>query len=288
MKWVAAPVALTAALVLAGCTPEQQRGFLPEGSTHATNHTEAVTSLWVNGWIVLLVVGAITWGLVIWASIAYRRRKGQTGLPVQFQYNLPIETFFTIVPVILIVGFFAFTAQLTTQIEQRYDEPENVVEVIGKRWSWDFNYVNEDVYFSGVQVQTDHEGEATEETMPQLVLPVNRTTEIQLNSRDVVHSFWVVEFLYKKDMIPGQTNYMSFTPTEEGTFMGKCAELCGEYHSMMLFEVVVVSEAEYDEYIQTLRDAGNTGQMPLDDANPMKETNAGYPRWSESAQAENE
>ncbi|PRI11987.1 cytochrome c oxidase subunit II [Leucobacter massiliensis] len=284
MKWVAAPVVLSAALVLAGCTPEQQRGFLPDGSEGATNHTDGITGLWVTSWIVLLAVGVVTWGLIIWATIAYRRRKGQTGLPVQLRYNMPIETFFTVVPVILVLGFFGFTAQEMSKIEQRYDAPENVVEVFGKRWSWDFNYVDEDVYFQGVQVQTDDEGEATEETMPVLYLPVDKTTEIRLETRDVIHSFWVVEFLYKKDMIPGQTNYMSFTPTKTGEFMGKCAELCGEYHSMMLFKVKVVEQAEYDAYIDSLRAAGNTGQVSAE-ANP----NQGHLAVdNENAQASNE
>ncbi|WP_336650893.1 MULTISPECIES: aa3-type cytochrome oxidase subunit II [unclassified Leucobacter] len=270
MKWVAAPVVLSAALLLAGCTPEQQRGFLPEGSEGATNHTDGVTGLWVTSWIVLLAVGVITWGLIIWATIAYRRRKGQTGLPVQLRYNMPIETFFTVVPVILVLGFFAFTAQEQNKIEARIDNPDNTVEVIGKRWAWDFNYVDDDVYFQGVQVQTDAEGNAKEDTMPVLYLPVDKTTEIRLETRDVIHSFWVVEFLYKKDMIPGQTNYMSFTPTKTGTFMGKCAELCGEYHSMMLFEVRVVEQDEYDAYIESLRDAGNTGQVTAE-FNPNQE-----------------
>jgi cytochrome c oxidase subunit 2 len=267
MKWVAAPVVLSAALLLAGCTPEQQRGFLPEGSEGATNHTDGITGLWVTSWIVLLAVGVITWGLIIWATIAYRRRKGQTGLPVQMRYNMPIETFFTVVPVILVLGFFAFTAQEQSKIEQRYEAPENVVEVIGKRWAWD---VNDDVYFQGVQVQTDDEGEATDDTMPVLYLPVDKTTEVRLETRDVIHSFWVVEYLYKKDMIPGQTNYMSFTPTKTGTFMGKCAELCGEYHSMMLFQMKVVEQDEYDAYIESLRDAGNTGQVTME-FNPNQE-----------------
>ncbi|QAB17934.1 cytochrome c oxidase subunit II [Leucobacter muris] len=270
MKWVAAPVALSAALLLAGCTPEQQRGFLPEGSEGATSHTDGITGLWVTSWIVLLAVGVITWGLIIWATIAYRRRKGQTGLPVQLRYNMPIETFFTVVPVILVLGFFAFTAQEQSKIEARIDNPDNTVEVIGKRWAWDFNYVDDDVYFQGVQVQTDAEGNAEEDTMPVLYLPVDKTTEIRLETRDVIHSFWVVEFLYKKDMIPGQTNYMSFTPTKTGTFMGKCAELCGEYHSMMLFEVRVVEQDEYDAYIDSLRDAGNTGQVTVE-FNPNQE-----------------
>lgn len=282
MKWVAAPAAIAAAIALAGCTPEQQRGFLPENSTNATNHTEGITALWVNSWIVLLGVGVITWGLIIWATVAYRRRKGQTGLPVQLRYNMPIETFFTVVPVILVLGFFAFTAQEQAKIEKRYDNPENVVEVYGKRWAWDFNYLSDDVYFSGKQVETDDKGSAIPETMPVLYLPVDKTTEIRLESRDVVHSFWVVEYLYKKDMIPGQTNYMSFTPTETGTFMGKCAELCGQDHSMMLFELKVVEQAEYDAYVESLRAEGNTGALGAE-LNPNK----GY-YFGDEAKAENE
>ncbi|WP_205547946.1 cytochrome c oxidase subunit II [Leucobacter sp. wl10] len=284
MKWVAAPVALSAALLLAGCTPEQQRGFLPKGSEGATNNTEGVTAMWVTSWIVLLAVGVITWGLIIWATIAYRRRKGQTGLPVQLRYNMPIETFFTVVPVILVLGFFAFTAQEQSKIEQRYESPENVVEVIGKRWAWDFNYVNEDVYFQGVQVQTDDKGEPTKDTLPVLYLPVGKTTEVRLETRDVIHSFWVVEYLYKKDMIPGQTNYMSFTPEKTGTFMGKCAELCGEYHSMMLFQVKVVEQQEYDAYIASLRKSGNTGQV-TNEFNPNQDRLAGD---NENSKAQNE
>ncbi len=282
MKWVAAPVALSAALLLAGCTPEQQRGFLPAGSEGATNHTSGITGLWVTSWTVLLAVGVLTWALVIWATIAYRRRKGQTGLPVQLRYNMPIETFFTVVPVILVLGFFAFTAQEQSKIEARYDAPENVVEVIGKRWAWDFNYLNDDAHFSGVQVQTEEDGSAVEETMPVLYLPVDKTTEIRLETRDVIHSFWVVEFLYKKDMIPGQTNYMSFTPTKTGTFMGKCAELCGEYHSMMLFEVKVVEQDEYDAYIASLREEGNTGALSLE-LNPNQDR-----FYGDNAKAQNE
>ena len=70
-----------------------------------------------------------------------------------------------------------------------------------------------------------------------------------------------MDFLYKKDMFPGKTNYMSFVPEREGTYEGKCAELCGEYHSLMLFNVQVVSEAEYEEYIDSLRDLGQEGQL---------------------------
>jgi cytochrome c oxidase subunit 2 len=170
------------------------------------------------------------------------------------------------VPLILVLGFFAFTARDQQVIEQRFaeDEIDVKVEVIAKQWAWDFNYVNEDVYSPGIQGQLSDEGAAgslVESELPTLYLPVGKNVEIELESRDVIHSFWVVDFLYKKDMFPGKTNYMSIVPEREGTYEGKCAELCGEYHSMMLFNVEVVSEAEYEEYIDSLRDLGQEGQL---------------------------
>jgi cytochrome c oxidase subunit 2 len=269
LRWAAIPIAASLSLVLAGCTQTQLNGYLPgfiEGEPPVTNHTERVSGLWVTSWIVLLIVGVITWGLTIWAVIAYRRRKGQTGLPVQLRYNMPIEVFYTIIPLILVLGFFAFTARDQAEIEQRFaeDQIDVQVEVIAKQWAWDFNYVKEDVYSPGIQGQLSDEGpkgSLVQSELPTLYLPVGANVEIELESRDVIHSFWVVDFLYKKDMIPGKSNYMYFTPTKIGTYQGKCAELCGEYHANMLFTVEVVSQEDYADYIEGLRDAGFEGQL---------------------------
>ncbi|WP_423924004.1 cytochrome c oxidase subunit II [Frigoribacterium sp. 2-23] len=253
------------AFVLAGCTQDQLQGWLPT-TAGTTNHVDSIIGLWVTSWIVLLIVGVIVWGLVIWACIAYRRRKGQTGLPVQLRYNMPIEIFYTVVPLILVLGFFAFTARDQAAIEAPIANPDVKIDVYAKRWAWDFNYIdqkNEDdsVYYQGIQAQELGDGNIDESQLPVLYLPVGKTVEIELKSRDVAHSFWVVDFLYKKDTIPGKTNYMYFTPQKEGTFSGKCAELCGEYHSLMLFNVKVVSQSEYNQQMKTLRDEGNTGLL---------------------------
>lgn len=250
------------AMVLAGCTQEQLQGWLP-GDSETTNHTGRIIGLWTTSWIVLLVVGVITWGLVIWAAVVYRRRKGQSALPVQLRYNLPVEIFYTIVPLILVLGFFAFTARDQAAIENNPGDPDVKIEVFGKRWGWDFNYLTDDVYFQGIQAQVieDGEGAVDQDQLPVLYLPVDKKVEIDIESRDVIHSFWVIDFLYKKDMVPGKTNYMYFTPTKEGTYAGKCAELCGEYHSLMLFTVKVVSQEEYDAYIESLRADGKTGSV---------------------------
>ena len=270
LRWAAVPVGAATAVALAGCTPQEQHGFLPgftEDGVPATNHTDMVGALWVNSWIVLLIVGVITWALMLWAGIAYRRRKGQTGLPVQMRYNMPIEILYTIIPLILVAGFFTLTARDQTVLETQYEDPDVSIIATGKQWAWDFEYLgtetdgSDSVWTMGIQVQPDENGNRVESELPTLVLPVNKTVKLQLESRDVIHSFWIIDFLYKKDMYIGHDNYWSFTPTREGTYAGKCAELCGEYHSMMLFNVEVVSEAEYDEYLASLEALGQTGPI---------------------------
>ncbi|WP_072313314.1 aa3-type cytochrome oxidase subunit II [Agrococcus sp. Marseille-P2731] len=264
-RWIAAPLAVVVALALAGCTQAQLQGYMPSESG-LTNHVDRIMGLWTTSWIVLLGVGLITWGLMIWAGIAYRRRRGQSGLPVQLRYHMPFEIFFTIVPVILIAGFFAFTARDQAAIEEPIEDPDYSLTVYGKRWAWDFVYEREGqdpVYFQGLQAQVDPESNQIDaESLPTLYLPTDSSIEITLEARDVAHSFWIVEYLYKKDMLPGLTNHMYFeTGSQEGTLTGKCAELCGEYHSQMLFDVELVSPEEYDAYLETLEAAGNVGAI---------------------------
>jgi cytochrome c oxidase subunit 2 len=270
LRWALLPVGIAAAVVLAGCTPTELNGYLPgfiAGAPPTTNRTEMVSGLWVNSWIVLLVVGIVTWGLMGFAAIVYRRRKGQVGLPVQLRYNMPIEIFYTIVPFILVIGFFAFTARDQTTLETQYDHPDVSITAIGKQWAWDFQYngatTSDTVWSMGVQAQTDAQGNVISQ-LPTLYLPVDKSVKIKLQSRDVIHSFWIIDFLYKKDLYIGRDNYWSFTPTREGTYAGRCAELCGEFHSNMLFTVKVVSEDEYRAYLDKLKAEGNTG--PIDAA----------------------
>lgn len=257
-------------MALAGCSPTELHGFLPgfvEDGTPATNQTDRVAGLWVNSWIVLLAVGVITWALMGWAAVAYRRRKGQTGLPVQMRYNMPIEIFYTVIPLILVMGMFFFTVRDQAEIETQWDDPDVEITAIGKQWAFDFMYAGEDedlsdaVWTMGIQAQPDAEGNIDEEELPTLVLPVDQKVHISLQSRDVIHSFWIIDFLYKKDMYIGKDNSWSFIPTRVGEYDGKCAELCGEYHSMMLFNVKVVEQDEYDDYVESLREQGNTGDI---------------------------
>ncbi|HIY95185.1 MAG TPA: cytochrome c oxidase subunit II [Candidatus Rothia avicola] len=274
-KAVAAATAVSA-LLLTGCSEQASVGWLPT-QRGVTDNADTIMNLWIGTWIAALAVGLVTWGLMLWCIIAYRRRKYETGYPRQVSYHAPLEIFYTAIPIILIVSFFTFSDRAERDITAPKSETADVtIEVYGKQWAWDFNYLDENVYFAGVQARLDKEGNVgVEETLPTLYLPVNSTVDLQLKSRDVIHSFWVPAFLEKRDTIPGMTNHMYFTTgSEPARYQGKCAELCGEYHSEMLFNVEVVSQEDYDAYIQSLEDEGNIGRLGDEyNRNPNMNTN---------------
>lgn len=260
-----ASVLVLGALALSGCAGRVQDGLLPRAVTEGG---ERVTNLWNGAWIAGLAVGVLVWGLILWCVVAYRRRKDDTTLPVQLRYNVPMEILYTVVPVFMVAVLFYYTARDESALLDTSKEPDVVINVVGKKWSWDFNYVNENTYESGTQAElTGKPG--VEETLPTLYIPVGERVEFVLTARDVIHSFWVPAFLQKLDMIPGRVNKFQVVPTETGQFAGKCAELCGAYHSRMLFNVKVVDRADYDRHIADLKAQGNVGQLE-NSLNPEK------------------
>jgi cytochrome c oxidase subunit 2 len=236
------------------------------GTDDTTSMNRTVRDLWVGSWVAALAVGVLVWGLTIWCVVRYRRRKHDTGLPPQLRYNVPLEILYTLVPLFMVGVLFFYTARDQAHIEQRYTDPDVRITVVAHRWAWDFNYTQADVFDTGTQVPEGPNGVDTtgEDTIPHLYLPAGKKVELTLRSRDVDHSFYVPAFSYKKDVIPGRTNYWNLTPTKQGTYIGRCAELCGEFHARMLFKVSVVSPAEYQQHLQALRSAGQTGQLPAD------------------------
>lgn len=206
----------------------------------ATIEGESTLELWQGAWIAALITGVIVWGLIFWAIFKYRRRSDDE-VPIQTRYNLPLEIFYTIFPIIMVIVFFAQTVRVQNILLDD-SEPDNTIFVIGQQWSWTFNHPDT---VDGRNVYEIGDGD----TIPTLVLPVDETTRFELRTPDVIHDFGVPGFLMKMDVMPGQDNSFQVTPKRTGTYAGKCYELCGVYHSRMLFEVEVVERDEYDEYL---------------------------------------
>jgi cytochrome c oxidase subunit II len=251
-------VAVLGVLALSGCSGSVSRGFLPKG---ATTDAPIVTSLWNSAWTAALIVGCLVWGLTIWCVVAYRKRKNDHRLPDQLRYNLPLEILYTVLPLFMIAVLFYYTQRDESALLRVSSNPTNVVNVAGKRWAWDFNYVTANAYDTSTQVNITGKVEDTKD-LPELWLPVNETTRFYLTTRDVNHSFWVPAFLMKMDLIAGRVNSFQVTPNQTGVFTGKCAELCGTYHAYMLFEVHVVPRAEFDQHIADLKARGQSGLLP--------------------------
>jgi cytochrome c oxidase subunit II len=247
-----APLAALLAVVvpgLAGCT---SNAFTRLGwPVPVTRQGQVALTLWQGSWIAAWAVGAVVWGLIVWAIVFHRKRTDRP--PRQVRYNLPIEMLYTVVPFIMVGVLFFFTARDENYINRLPPRPDVVVDVVGYQWSWQFQYpqytVPKSVYGHVViNGETWLPGHGTQ-NLPLLVIPIDRTVRFNLTSTDVIHSFWIVPFEFKRDVIPGHPNHFEVTPTKTGTFVGRCTELCGLYHSRMLFVVKIVTPAQFHQWI---------------------------------------
>jgi cytochrome c oxidase subunit II len=249
---------VVAMLALTGCSQETtdqwKRLGLPEAGSDRAAY---IHDLWIGAWIAGFIIGGFVWALILWAVFRYRRRS-EDELPTQVRYNLPIEVLYTIAPIIVVAVLFFFTVEKQNKVLEAVDHPDHEVIVTAQQWSWTFNYQNEQDA-AGKQVDVYDAGTGAAE--PTLYLVKDQTVTFTLHSPDVIHSFWVPSFYFKRDVIPGRDQSFSLTPTVEGTFVGRCAELCGFQHSRMLFNVNVVDQQAFDEHMQALEDAGQTGTL---------------------------
>ncbi|MFE4874144.1 cytochrome c oxidase subunit II [Streptomyces sp. NPDC056682] len=286
------PQVLTAGLVLAtasGCSynwKDFPRLGMP---TPVTEEGPRILSLWQGSWAAALATGVLVWGLILWSVIFHRRSRTKVEVPPQTRYNMPIEALYTVVPLIIVSVLFYFTARDESKLLELTPKPPHTINVVGYQWSWGFNYIEDvpgvkgdaktDKNLAGIadRFKTAFPANAggvyevgipgmrnpqTNNPGPTLWLPVGEKVRFVLTSRDVIHDFWVVPFLMKMDVIPGHTNSFEVTPNQEGTFLGKCAELCGVDHSRMLFNVKVVSPERYQQHLKELAAKGQTGYVP--------------------------
>jgi cytochrome c oxidase subunit 2 len=220
----------------------------PQGITPQAGN---MRTLWTWSVVAALIVGVITWGMMFWAMLFHRKRGGEDDVPPrQTQYNLPVEIVFTVIPTIIVAVLFAFTVQVQNNVNDLDDPADLKVDITAFQWNWQFAYPDTRTP-AGTPVTTI----GTPDTIPLLVLPTNRVIQFTQHSNDVIHSFWVPEFLFKRDVFPlpeknEQRNVWRVEKIDrEGAFVGRCAELCGAYHAMMNFEVRALAPDVFDRYL---------------------------------------
>jgi len=178
--------------------------------------------------LVFLVVA----GALAYVVLKFRARPAQEGEPPQIHGNDRLEVVWTLIPLAIILVLFGLTAKALIQVNRPI--PGGLkVEVTGYQFWWDFHYAD-------LGLRNSNE----------LVLPAGVPVELEITSKDVIHSFWVPGLAGKRDAIPGQKTLLYFTPKEPGNYYGFCAELCGPSHARMLFRVLVVPKEEFDRFVE--------------------------------------
>jgi cytochrome c oxidase subunit 2 len=211
--------------------------------------------LWIASTIAALVVGIFVWGLIFWCIIRYRKRGDE--LPVQTRFNMPMEVLYTVTPILVVAVLFYYTAIVQTDVDKLSKNPDQVVEVVAFKWQWQFNYRDGIGPDAGTVASTV----GSADVIPLLVLPVGQKIRFEETARDVIHSFWVPELLFKRDVFPGNVrNVFEVTLDKEGRYVGRCAELCGTYHAYMQFELVVVAPDRFTTFLNAKKQGSTTQQ----------------------------
>jgi len=234
-----------------------------------TDRGANIFNLWLGSTAAALVVGGGVLLLILWAALRYRKKSDE--LPRQVRYNLPIEVLYTAVPFVIIAVLFYYTVLSQNVVNELTPAEEGGAEVeitvVGFQWNWQFQHT-----LAGVQVT----GAPDVKAIPQLVLPVGKKIRFVEESPDVIHSFYVPAFLFKRDVFPGNLkNTFELTIDKPGEYVGRCAEYCGERHHAMNFSVLAVSPQEYDSYIARLKSDPNAAIPEPGAPQPGTEEEAG-------------
>ena len=215
--------------------------FFPKAGT--TVQGQEIRDLYDIVFGVAVVIFLLVEGLIVWTVVRYRRRPGQEDLPPQTHGNNLLEIVWTLIPTLIVLVLFVLSWRTLNDVDKASAATSDVqVRALAARYQWTFEYLTSD----GQQV-------AFKQLAPELVVPAGETVHLDLRSSDVIHAFYVPQFLFKRDVIPGKDNSFDFKvdPQFAGqTFRGQCAELCGTYHWTMQFTVKALAPADFQTWLQ--------------------------------------
>jgi cytochrome c oxidase subunit 2 len=233
IRWSRVAVVLLPALALliAGCMPQA-----------VTSQGVDTANLYDIVFVVAAAIFFLVEGLIVWSIIRYRRRPANGELPPQTHGNNALEVIWTLIPTAIVLVLFGLTWNTLNQIDPVNAQTDIRIRAVAQRFQWSFEYLSPD----GQTV-------LFKEIAPEMTVPAGPPVILTLQSVDVIHSFYVPQFLFKRDVVPGRENSFQFNVDASmagSTFRGQCAELCGTFHDAMQFTVKALSTADYTTWFQ--------------------------------------
>jgi cytochrome c oxidase subunit 2 len=227
--------------------------FFPPDPT--TTQGRVIDDLYTFVFVIAAAIFLFVEALIVYAVVRYRRRPDQQDLPPQVHGNNVLEIVWTIIPTVIVAVMFVFSWQALNTVDVANAEPGELrVRAIGTRFQWTFEYLSDD----GQTVRF-------RQFAPEMNVPAGRTIHLSLQATDVIHAFYVPQFLFKRDVVPGKENAFEFdVPAEFAgqTFHGQCAELCGAQHWAMQFSVIAMAQPEFDAWLQQQIDQASASPSP--------------------------
>ncbi|MDR9484146.1 MAG: cytochrome c oxidase subunit II [Sediminimonas sp.] len=247
--FIAGPVFAQDNLQIIGEPKQGGMGFQPAA-------TELARDLqWLDGMILVIitVITLFVCALLLYAIMRYNKRANPS--PASFTHNSPLEVAWTIVPIVILVFIGAFSLPVLFK-QQEFPEGDINIKVTGYQWFWGYEYTDHDFGFESFMLGKDalaEHGYNPDEyllaTDTAVVVPVGKTVVMRVTGADVIHSWTIPAFGVKQDAVPGRLAQLWFKPEKEGVYFGQCSQLCGKDHAYMPITVKVVSQEEYDKWL---------------------------------------
>ncbi len=213
-------------------------------------------AIWFHNMILLPIITAITlFVLLLLIIVMVRFNKRANPTPATWSHNTPLEVAWTIVPVGILMVISIFSFKLLFAYNDM-PKPDLTIKATGYQWYWGYEYPDQKISEFVSNMLPEAEAKAKGEpyklavTEP-LVVPVGKVVRVQVTGADVIHAFAVPAFGIITDAVPGRLNETWFKADRVGTYYGNCRELCGVDHAFMPIEVKVVTQAEFDAWVET-------------------------------------
>ena len=211
--------------------------------------------VWLDNFLLIIITAISVFVTLLLAYAAFKFHASRNKTPGTFTHNSIVEVLWTIVPVLILVVIGVFSLPILFK-QQEIPDADITIKVTGYQWYWGYEYVDHGFGFESVLLQKDELadfGYAPDEyllaTDNAVVVPVGATIVMQLTGADVIHSWTIPAFGVKQDAVPGRLAELWFAAEREGIYFGQCSELCGQAHAYMPITVKVVSQAQYDPWL---------------------------------------
>jgi cytochrome c oxidase subunit 2 len=229
----------------------------------ATSQAREISSLYDIVFAIAVAIFVAVEGLIVWSILRYRRRPTDVDLPAQTHGNNLVEVLWTLIPTVIVLYLFAISWQTLNTVDYTSSangqQADVQIHAVAGQFQWKFEYLDANGKLLATQARPVGDGGG-------MAVPVGRKVYVTLDSPDVIHAWYVPRFLFKRDVVPGQTNHFEFTVNEDEagqTFHGQCAELCGTGHRVMLFNVVAMTGPDFDAWLERLIAEANATPPPL-------------------------